>query len=86
MKEHRHSIYSLFDSLDANLGILRKEDKHLVCRIIIVGHQDGEVSAAGMTITGGAHWQVASQTVYDKLIQLNSSLIDLSLGVSTTSK
>ena len=51
-----------------------------------MGHQDGEVSAAGMTITGGAHWQVASQTVYDKLIQLNSSLIDLSLGVSTTSK
>ena len=32
------------DGLDANLGIVGEEDEHLVRRVVVVGHQNNQVT------------------------------------------
>lgn len=40
-----HALAVHLDGLDAHLGLLWEEHKHLVCGVVIVGHQHGEVCA-----------------------------------------
>ena len=43
----------LLDGLDSNFGLFRKENKHLVRWVVIVGNKNGEVSPAGTALTIG---------------------------------
>ena len=39
-----HSCAICFDGLDPNFGIIREEDKHLVCGVVIVRYQNHQVT------------------------------------------
>lgn len=46
-----HPLAVGFDCLDANLGIIGKEDKHLISRIIVVGNQDNQITSSWTALT-----------------------------------
>ena len=39
-----HALAIGLDGFDADLGFIRKEHKHLICRVVIVRHQHNEVT------------------------------------------
>ena len=41
----------LFDGLDSDFGVLWEEHKHLVRGVVVVGYEDGQVSAVWVSLT-----------------------------------
>jgi hypothetical protein len=46
-----HSLTQHFDGFDADFRLVRKEDKHLISRVVIVSYKDNQITPLRMAFT-----------------------------------